>query len=537
MSARIAVVAILLCSWLSSAVGIKRGADFEALVEPWNGTIEVRSGGALEEYVGELLVIGVYAADSGDVPLTFSPAVKAFDEKYAGSLLAEVATEEGFMGESGTYTNVIYLAGSKVKRVVLYGMGVKDSSTLIGRQIGGASIRAGIHYKSCKSVGLFVEDATPDMVAGLVEGAMMSGYVDERYKSVKAVTSTLPRELRLIGVDLESDENKIAAFTGRETALGVILTRQITGSPADIATPQALSEVARKIATDSGLEVEVLSRDQCTEMGMGSYLSVGQGSIYEPQFIHLTYKPTGEVKKKVAFVGKTITFDSGGYNLKVGGGSLIELMKYDMSGGGAVLGSAKVIGKLKPANVEVHFIVPAIENMVNGKATHPGDIFMASNGKTVEVVNTDAEGRLTLADALVFAENLKNVDYIIDIATLTGSVISALGSDLVGMWSPSDSLAQMITECGMASGEQMWRMPLVESYFAQMQSNVADLRNVGTGSSAGSITAALFLREFVTTENWVHLDIAGTLPSSEVGVGFGVRTFVNFVNKLSLEGK
>jgi leucyl aminopeptidase len=252
-----------------------------------------------------------------------------------------------------------------------------------------------------------------------------------------------------------------------------------------------------------------------------------------PKFIHLIYKPTtGQPRKKLAIVGKGLTFDSGGLNIK-GAGSGIETMKMDMGGAAATFGAAQAIGQLQP-DVEVHFISAVTENMISGKAMHPGDILTASNGKTIEINNTDAEGRLTLADALVYAEKL-GVDAIVDLATLTGACIIALGDDIAGLWSPQQELADSIMAAATAAGEKFWQMPLEEKYFEGIKSPIADMKNTGP-RGGGSITAALFLKQFVQEVPWAHLDVAGPVWSDkENGVnnagatGYPVRTLVSWI--------
>jgi leucyl aminopeptidase len=295
-----------------------------------------------------------------------------------------------------------------------------------------------------------------------------------------------------------------------------------------------LAEAAAAIAADFSLELEVLERADCQALGMGAYLGVAQGSDLPPKFIHLTYRPDGEVRRRVVVVGKGLTFDSGGYNLKTAG-SQIEMMKYDMGGSAAVLGAMRAIGQRRPDGVEVHALVASCENMISGGAIHPGDILTASNGKTIEINNTDAEGRLTLADALVYAAKLEP-DAIVDLATLTGACVIALGEEIAGLWSSSDGLADGLLSAALEGGESLWRMPLRSSYRDGLKSQLADLKNTGP-RPAGSITAALFLREFVPADlPWAHIDIAGTVWSEKGrggdpagATGFGVRTLVHWV--------
>ncbi|MFM9109087.1 MAG: leucyl aminopeptidase, partial [Prochlorococcaceae cyanobacterium] len=315
---------------------------------------------------------------------------------------------------------------------------------------------------------------------------------------------------------------------------GVELARELVAAPPNVVTPQALADTAAAISRDFGLELKVLERDDCAALGMGAYLGVAQGSDLPPKFIHLTYRPEGEVRRRVALVGKGLTFDAGGYNLKTAG-SQIEMMKYDMGGSAAVLGAARAIGQRRPEGVEVHVIVASCENMISGGAIHPGDVLTAANGKTIEINNTDAEGRLTLADALVYAARLEP-DAIVDLATLTGACVIALGEEIAGLWANGDGLADGLLAAALEGGEALWRLPLRGSYKDGLKSHLADLKNTGP-RPGGSITAALFLQEFVPADvAWAHLDIAGTVWTDKGrgldpagATGFGVRTLVHWI--------
>jgi leucyl aminopeptidase len=301
-----------------------------------------------------------------------------------------------------------------------------------------------------------------------------------------------------------------------------------------VVTPQQLADTAAGLARDHDLALKVLEREDCETLAMGAYLGVAKGSDLPPKFIHLTYRPEGTVNRRVVLVGKGLTFDSGGYNLKVAG-SQIEMMKYDMGGSAAVLGAMRAIGQCRPAGLEVHALVASCENMISGGAVHPGDILTASNGKTIEINNTDAEGRLTLADALVYGCRLEP-DAIVDLATLTGACVIALGEEIAGLWSSSDDLAEALLTAARGGGEALWRMPLRSSYKEGLKSTMADLKNTGP-RPGGSITAALFLRDFVSGEvPWAHIDIAGTVWSDKGrgedpagATGFGVRTLVQWL--------
>jgi leucyl aminopeptidase len=362
-----------------------------------------------------------------------------------------------------------------------------------------------------------------------VEGATLALHQDKRFKSEDKDNGKVVLEAIHL-LDLAGQEAGLT--TAQAVCEGVILARELTSAPANVVTPAVLAQTAQEIAAAHGMDCEILEREQCEALGMGAYLGVALASDLPPKFIHLTYRPAGTPSRKLAIVGKGLTFDSGGLNIK-GPGSGIEMMKIDMGGAAAVLGAAKAIGQLKP-NAEVHFISAAVENMISGKAMRPGDILTASNGKTIEVNNTDAEGRLTLADALVFAEKLE-VDAIVDLATLTGACIVALGDDIAGLFTEDDDLANALSAAAATAGEKFWRLPMEAKYFEGLKSIVADMKNTGP-RPGGSITAALFLKQFVEKTPWVHLDVAGPVWTEKEsgynnpgGTGFGVRTLVEWV--------
>ena len=366
--------------------------------------------------------------------------------------------------------------------------------------------------------------------AAMAEAARLCLYTDQRFKS-EAEPRSLPERVSLLGLGEEAAEGleHLDAICG-----GVELARQLVAAPPNIATPRALAEVAAEIAREYGMDLQVLERADCEALGMGAFLGVAQGSDLPPKFIHLTYRAPGDNLRRVVLIGKGLTFDSGGYNLKTAG-SQIEMMKYDMGGSAAVLGAARAIGQRRPEGVEVHVIVASCENMISGNAIHPGDILTASNGTTIEINNTDAEGRLTLADALVYASKLEP-HAIVDLATLTGACVIALGEEIAGLWTGSDLLADGLLSGATAGGEALWRMPLRASYRDGLKSTLADLKNTGP-RPGGSITAALFLQEFVPREiAWAHIDIAGTVWSDKPrgsdpagATGFGVQTLVNWI--------
>jgi len=353
-------------------------------------------------------------------------------------------------------------------------------------------------------------------------------YTDNRYRFGDNAKNPFSKLETVEFVTSSSSSSSAAAVTlGTALETGASLTRDLVNSPPNVLNPLSMASVAKKIAQESGgcMKCKVMDAKECEAMGMGAYLGVARGSETEPQFIHLTYTPPNKsnIKKKLAVVGKGLTFDAGGYNIKI---AMMELMKFDMGGSGATLGAAKACSLLKPENVEVHFIIASCENMINEKAMRPGDILTASNGKTIEVLNTDAEGRLTLADALVYADKTVGADKIIDLATLTGACMVALGDGVAGVLSSDDDLAKALTEgASRESGDKTWRMPLEASYNDQLKSKIADMTNLG-GKYGGAITAALFLQNFVDKKKpYAHIDIAGPVWDGKKGgaTGFGAK--------------
>jgi leucyl aminopeptidase len=479
----------------------------------------------LLEWTGDTLAVGLF---EDAVELTGDLAT--LDERLAG-ILKELIAEEEFTGKPNSTIFARVAGGNLVKKVILVGLGKPEALKLDSLRRVGATVARTAKKQKTKTLGvsLPIWNNNPATTAqAIAEGIELALYKDTRFKSEPEDKSPEIETIDLLG------------FGGQEAAItranqivsGVILARQLVAAPANSVTPVTMAETAQQIANEHGLQIEILEKEDCEQLGMGAFLGVAQASELPPKFIHLTYKPETTPKRKLAIVGKGLTFDSGGLNIK-GAGSGIETMKMDMGGAASTLGAAKVIGQLKP-DVEVHFISAVTENMISGKAMHPGDILTASNGKTIEVNNTDAEGRLTLADALVFAEKLE-VDAIVDLATLTGACIIALGDDIAGLFTPDDAVASELEKAAETAGEKIWRLPMEEKYFEGLKSGIADMKNTGP-RGGGSITAALFLKQFVKGTPWAHLDVAGPVwtdkengYNSPGATGFGVRTLVNWV--------
>lgn len=461
-------------------------------------------------------------------------------DSQLGGILSEASAEEDFTGKAGQSV-VLRLSGQGFKRVGLIGLGQNAPSTTsacrgIGESI--ASVAKSAQASSAAvllaSPGGIQQEFKLNAAAAIASGTVLGLHEDSRFKSDSKKVHLKQVDLIGLGSGPEVDQKLKYA---NDLSSGVIFGKELVNSPANVLTPAVLAEEASKIASTYSdvFTATILDVEKCQELKMGSYLGVAAASANPPHFIHLCYKPVGgNVKRKLAIVGKGLTFDSGGYNIKTGPGCSIELMKFDMGGSAAVFGAAKALAQIKPPGVEVHFIVAACENMISGTGMRPGDIVTASNGKTIEVNNTDAEGRLTLADALVYACN-QGVDKIIDLATLTGACVVALGPSIAGIFTPSDELAKEVTAASEVSGEKFWRLPLEESYWESMKSGVADMVNTG-GRQGGSITAALFLKQFVDEKvQWMHIDMAGPVwnDKKRAATGFGVSTLVEWVLKNS----
>ncbi|CAM9588214.1 unnamed protein product [Chrysoparadoxa australica] len=481
---------------------------------------------------GDLIVVPVFqpASEDKEALAELTGRAAAVDASLNGAI-SELIKAESFKGAAKSSASMLTLVDGRMQRVAVAGLG-KETDVKADSHTGMGATLAAL-AKSTKAVSMAYVSLPSDeegaAVSKVAEGLLSGLYADTRYKGSANGDNNKPPKLETVDI-LCQGEVGADVVAAASIERGVSLCRDLVNSPANFATPQSLADTARAIAEEcEGMEVEILQEDEIKARGMGAYMGVAQGAVLPPQFIHLTYKPKGAVNKKLALVGKGLTFDSGGYNLKAGAGSMIEMMKFDMGGSAAVLGTAKAIGLLGPDGVEAHFIVAACENMVSDKAMRPGDILTASNGKTIEVLNTDAEGRLTLADALVFAEGL-GVDGIIDTATLTGAIIVALGPEYAGLWASDDALADQILHSAGKTGEKIWRMPLAAEYSEMIKSKIADLKNIG-GKGAGSITAALFLKEFVKKTPWAHIDIAGTVWNGEKGgaTGYGVRMFSHWL--------
>jgi leucyl aminopeptidase len=499
---------------------------------------------APQAWHGDALAIAVFASpqasneqseNSVKQALELSEPLKNLDIQVLACTLTDLITESEFTGETGAAVSGRVGIDYAIRKVILIGLGDPAKANAdVWRKAAATAVKWANKEKVKKlalSFPIYNQDVSLTSQA-IAEGTLLAAHQDKRFKSKNANPQFLD-QVEILETDPELANLAIAK--AQQIVDGVILARELVSAPANIVTPITLAETAVAIANESDyFTAKILEQADCEALNMGAFLGVAKASDIPPKFIHLTYS-NGSPKRKLAIVGKGLTFDSGGLNLKTGIGSSIELMKTDMGGSAAALGAAKVIAHLQPTDIEVHFIVATCENMVNGSAMRPGDILTASNGKTIEVNNTDAEGRLTLADALVYADKL-GVDAIVDLATLTGACVVALGEDIAGMWSIDDDFAEAIAKAAKDAGEKFWPMPLEEPYFDQLKSVVADFKNTGS-RAGGAITGALFLKQFVEkTTAWAHLDVAGPVWTEREsgynnagGTGFAVRTLVNLI--------
>ena len=445
--------------------------------------------------------------------------VNMFEGKQTSSEIANefALGQDKFEGKFGTTYLLPTLGKTPARKVLVVGLGKENQ--LNNNKVREAIVKAvkkAIQMKA-KSIAVDFTGINFDYADMISEGAMIADYAFDKYKTEKK------HHIETLYVNLD----KARVEKGQKRAEAMEFTRNLANEPAEYATPTKLAEVAKSL----GLDTKIYDRKDCEKMGMGAFLAVARGSFQEPKFIHMKYAPKNPTKR-IAIIGKGLCFDSGGMDLKPASSMLT--MRDDMSGAACILGVMSKLKEFAP-NVEVHGIIAACENMIGPNAYKPGDILTAKNGKTIEIDNTDAEGRVTLADALCYACDL-NVDEVIDIATLTGACMVALGTHASGIMGNNKDLVNRIIEVGEKSGERYWEMPMFEEYFDSMKSEIADMKN--TGSRWGGTSAAgLFLQNFVKPEvKWAHLDVAGTAfldkPQREFiagATGVGVRTLLNYI--------
>ena len=494
--------------------------------------MEIRvTGGDIVRAEADALIVNLFEGVT-------SPAggTGAVDAALDGAITKLIAQGD-IRGKSGEITTVHTFGKIPAPRVIVAGLGKQKDFDIDSVRNLAANLTRAVRKPGIKSVATIAHGAgigglDPEACAqAIAEGAVLGNYRFLKHKAVDEERA----ELDSITI-VESDASLVGAMTAA-AAKGVVvaeatnLTRDLANEPSNHLTPTDLAERARALAADTGLECEILERADMEAKGMGSLLSVAKGSAQPPKLVRLGYRGRGGECWDLALVGKGITFDTGGISIKPAAN--MEAMKADMTGAASVIAAAGAIARLKPA-VNVVAIAPCTENMPGGNATKPGDVVSAMNGRTIEVINTDAEGRLVLADALCWAKEL-GAAHIIDVATLTGAVTTALGDVCYGLMTNNDDFCKKLEAAAAAAGEKTWRLPMFKEYDELIKSDVADCRNVGAGNrGAGTIVGAKFLEPFVGDTPWVHLDIAGVdNMSSDKGwvskgaSGYSVRAMIN----------
>jgi leucyl aminopeptidase len=450
-----------------------------------------------------VLVVGAFA--DGSLP----PSTKRVDEVSKGKLSALI--RRGDLDEKAGASLLLHdLPGVEAERVLLVSLGKRDKfgDKAIRDALGGAATVLANGAARDAAMTLAEIEVPHRSAAWCIEHATRL-LADGAYQFIapRAKSNTKERGVRRIALltsDKIREDAKNAVRRGQAIAEGIALAKDLGNLPGNVCNPPYLGEAARALGKEFKFDVEVLDREDMRKLGMGAALSVGQASAQPSKFIVMNYKGGGKAKP-IVLVGKGVTFDTGGISLKPGAN--MDEMKFDMCGAASVFGTMKTVARLKlPINVVG--LIPAVENMPGGNATRPGDVVRSMSGQTIEVLNTDAEGRLALADALTYAERF-NPAYVIDIATLTGACVIALGNITSGLFANDDELADRLLESGNNTGDRAWRLPMFDEYQDMLKSNFADMSNLG-GRPAGSITAACFLKRFADKFRWAHLDIAGT---------------------------
>lgn len=486
----------------------------------------VYRAGSAHEIDADALITFSHAWSAGD-PVNGGAA--AIDAALDGAL-ASLLADSGFNGSCGSTFVTPTFGKIAARRVVVTGLGAADAVTEDDLRLAYGEAITVARNAGAKTVAVTLPDSDFNTIVQVAEAADLALYRFEKYvgksgsRSTRAITSVI-----LTGDAVDADA---AIAQGRTVASGVALARDLVNEPGSVINPVSFAEIAQRIAEEQGFEFELLTPAEMEAAGMGSLLAVGKGSSVPPRLMRLTYRPdeVASDSRVIGLVGKCITFDTGGYSLKTHDGMLD--MKTDMAGGAAVLGTMTAL-KATGCRHTVHGVIAAAENMISGEAFRPGDILTASNGVTIEVLSTDAEGRLVLADAMVYTAK-QGATEMIDLATLTGAAVVALGEGSTALFSNDDDLADRLLAAADQAGEFTWRMPLATSLEKQIKGDVGDIKNTG-GRGGGAITAALFLQHFTEGLPWAHLDIAGSARSKGNGytpkgaAGVMVRTLLNYL--------
>ncbi len=460
-------------------------------------------------------------------------------DKLAGGLLARLAKTGEITGKILEFTLIHSPAGVKAARLLLVGAGKREqANTSTLRKVAGAALR-NLKARGVHKVAFLVRenDSTGDAAQAFTEGALAADFETDKYKTDKKNEKFI-ESFTIAGFgDSDKSVAEKGIARGRTIADAQNFTRDLVNEPSNKLTPRILADKAEAMAREAGLMIEVLDEKKITDLKMGALLSVAQGSVEPPRMIVITYTPANPTPGApvIGLVGKAVTFDTGGISIKPSDG--MEKMKYDMAGGATMIGVMRALATLKPA-VKVICVVPATENMPGGKAQKPGDIQTAMSGKTIEVLNTDAEGRLILADGIHYAKQL-GATHLVDAATLTGAVVVALANVNVGVFGSDQAWTDKLLASAKATGEKMWQLPTDDEYREFIKGSFADIQNISSGKGGGAITGAMFLKEFSGDTPWIHLDIAGTAWNDDPKpwlakgpTGVALRTLVHLVTSL-----
>ncbi|PKB58741.1 MAG: leucyl aminopeptidase [SAR202 cluster bacterium Casp-Chloro-G2] len=472
-------------------------------------------------------------------------ATGAVDQALDG-IITRLIAEGEIKGNAGETTLIHTMGKIKPSRVLVAGLGPEDKfDAQVVRRVSAEVVRflrrKGISKAATIAHGAGIGGLDPEESGqAIAEGAHLGLYRFGHYLTKNGDSSTEFEKLTVVELDeARAKAIKTGVLLGSATALATIIARDMVNEPANHMTPSRMAEAAQKVAKDQGFEILVLDNPEMKMMGMGAFMGVAQGTDEPAKLIVMRYDgDPGNPENNLGLIGKGITFDTGGISLKPPGG--MEAMKGDMAGGASVIAAMQVIGQTKP-KINVLAVIAATENMPGSSAQRPGDVVRAMNGKTIEVINTDAEGRLVLADALCYARE-QGITRLVDVATLTGAMVTTLGKACTGVMGNDNKLVQQTIDAGKKTGERFWELPMFDEYKDLIKSDVADMKNSG-GRQAGSISAALLLAEFVDGAAWVHLDIAGTSTSDRASgylvkgaTGVPVRTLAQLAMDLAAEG-
>ncbi len=474
---------------------------------------------------------------------TLSKSASALDKRTDGAIKRAIAASR-FEGNKGQFLSILAPAKTRIDRILLVGLGKGDEITDVDMEnLGGRLYAETQREKGAVTVVIDEVDGSKlkgwEITSRMAYGARLRSYRFDKYRTKeKPADKPSLRSMAFTSAGFETAKKAFAHFD--KIVDGVFFTRNLVSEPANVIYPETLAKKAQEL-TRLGVKVEVLGVAQMAKLGMGALLGVGQGSARESKMVVMQWNgnPAAKNRPPIAFLGKGVTFDTGGISIKPAGG--MEDMKWDMGGAGVVIGLMMALAGRK-AKVNAVGVIGCVENMPSGTAQRPGDIVTSMSGQTLEVINTDAEGRLVLADCLWYCKDRFKPRFMINLATLTGAIIVSLGAEYAGLFSNNDELAERLTKAGQTVGEKLWRMPLHAEYDKEINTDAADMKNIG-GRAGGSIIAAQFLQRFVDGTPWAHLDIAGVtwlkkdLPTVPKGsTAFGVRLLEQLVTDF-YEGK